>query len=113
MVVKSKEEIEATLNRGQKNRGLLFDIEMLPYCGRRMRLLQKVDQIIDEKRGVMLKLPNDCWVIEGAVCNGLQSRNRLFCTRQIYAFWREIWLRRAEDETDHQTQTAEVSEEDI
>ena len=96
VVVKSQEEIEETLNRGQKNRGLLFDIEMLPYCGRRMRLLSKVDQIIDEKRGVMLKLPLDCWIIEGAVCNGLQSRNRLFCTRQIYPFWREIWLRRAE-----------------
>lgn len=91
--VKSKEEIEATLNQDQKNRGLFFDIEMLPYCGRRMRLLQRVERIIDERTGAMRALPNDCWIIEGAVCTGHQSRNRLFCTRRIYPYWREIWLR--------------------
>lgn len=98
VVVKSKEEIEATLNAGQKNRGLLFDIEMLPYCGRRMRVLQKVDRIIDEKTGAMLALPNDCWILEGAVCTGYLSRNRLFCTRRIYPFWREIWFEKAPDQ---------------
>ena len=100
VVVKSKSDIEATLNDQQKNRGLLFDIEMLPYCGRKMRLLQKVDRIIDEKTGAMLSLPNDCWILEGAVCTGYQSRNRLFCTRRIYPFWREIWLQKAEGPQD-------------
>ena len=95
VIVKSKEEIEATLDRRQRNRGLFFDIEMLPYCGRRMRLLKQVDQIIDERTGAMRKLPGDCWIIEGAVCSGYLSRNRLFCTRQIYGFWREAWLRPA------------------
>lgn len=94
--VKSQEEIETTLNRQQRNRGLFFDIEMLPYCGRRMRLLQQVDRIIHERTGAMLRLPNDCWIIEGAVCGGLMSRNRLFCTRQIPGFWREAWLRRVD-----------------
>ena len=97
--VKSKEEIEATLNRAQKNRGLFFDIEMLPYCGRKMRLLQKVDRIIDERTGAMRKVPNDCWIIEGSVCNGHMSRNRLFCTRQIYGYWREVWLKPTEPPT--------------
>ena len=97
VVVKSQEAIEATLNAAQRNRGLFFDIEMLPYCGRRMRLLQKVERIIDEKTGVMRRLPNDCWIIEGAVCTGYRSRNRLFCTREIYPFWREIWFERVED----------------
>lgn len=94
--VKSQQEIEATLDRHQRNRGLLFDIEMLPYCGRRMRLLARVDHIIHERTGAMRSLPNDCWIIEGAVCSGLLSRNRLFCTRQIYGFWREAWLRRVD-----------------
>lgn len=97
VVVKSKEEIEQTLNQENRNRGLFFDIEMLPYCGRRMRLLKKVDRIIDDRTGGMRGLPNDCWIIEGAVCTGYQSRNRLFCTRRIYPFWREIWFRKAED----------------
>ena len=95
VVIKSKEEIEATLNPQQRNRGLYFDIELLPFCGRKMRLLQKVDKIIDEKNGVMMALPNDCWIVEGAFCAGYQSRRRLFCTREIYPFWREIWFTRA------------------
>ncbi len=107
--VKSKEEIEATLNRAQKNRGLFFDIEMLPYCGRKMRLLKQVDRIIDERTGAMRKLPNDCWIIEGSVCNGYMSRNRLFCTRQIYGYWREIWLKPAEEppESNHPSPTSD------
>ena len=73
---------------------------MLPYCGRKMRLLQQVDRIIDERTGAMRKLPNDCWIIEGSVCNGHMSRGRLFCTRQIYGYWREIWLRPTEPPTE-------------
>ena len=95
--VKSQEEIEQTLNAKQRNRGLHFDIEMLPYCGRRMRVLQKVDRIIDEKTGAMRPLPNDCWILEGALCEGYRSRSRLFCTRQIYSYWREIWLKPVAD----------------
>lgn len=91
--VKSQQEIEETLDRHQKNRGLFFDIEMLPYCGRKLRLLRRVDRIIDESTGAMRRLPNDCWILEGAVCEGRMSRHRLFCTRRIYGYWREIWLR--------------------
>jgi hypothetical protein len=88
--VRSKEEIEATLNRHHKNRGLWFDIEMLAYCGRKMRLLKKVDRIVEERTGALIELPNDCWIIEGAACTGHISRRRLFCTRKIYPYWREI-----------------------
>ncbi|MGH8263389.1 MAG: hypothetical protein ACRETU_07995 [Steroidobacterales bacterium] len=94
VIVKSKEEIEASINAQKRNRGLAFDVEMLPYCGRRMQALQKVDHIVNEHTGRMLKLPNDCWILAGAWCHGYMSRNRLFCTRAIYSYWREIWLRR-------------------
>ena len=91
-MVKSQAAIEETLDRRQRNRGLLFDVEMLPYCGRPMRLLKQVDRIIDEKTGAMRSLPNDCWIMEGAVCQGFDSRRRYFCTRKIYSYWREIWF---------------------
>lgn len=94
--IKSKEEIEATLGRDQKNRGLWFDVEMIPFCGRKMRLLRQVDRIIEERTGAMMKLPNDCWIIDQAVCSGYRSRRRLFCTRKIHSFWREIWFRRTD-----------------
>ena len=39
--VRSKEEIIATLGRDQRNRGLWFDSEMLPYCGGIYRVLRR------------------------------------------------------------------------
>jgi hypothetical protein len=94
--VKSKAEIEKTLNARNRNRGLLFDTEMVPYCGGTFRVLRRVEKIIDERTGLMRRLPNDCIVLQGVTCRGHYSRFRLFCPRSIYPYWREIWLRRAE-----------------
>jgi len=92
--VKSREEIALTLDTQGRNRGLFFDVEMLPYCGRTFRVLRRVQRIIDERTGRMLHLPNDCIVLDGVVCSGELSRRRLFCPRSIVPYWREIWLRR-------------------
>ena len=51
--VKSLEEISATLNADNINRGLSFDREMLKYCGRTAQVLRRVDHIIDESSGQM------------------------------------------------------------
>ncbi|HVX47401.1 MAG TPA: hypothetical protein VHC49_26155, partial [Mycobacteriales bacterium] len=89
--VKSREEILATLDENQKNRGLWFDREMLKYCGRRARVLRRVNRIIDERSGRMRVIRSDCIVLEGFVCDGLMDN---LCPRAIYSYWREIWLRR-------------------
>jgi hypothetical protein len=94
IVVKRYEEILGTLDTKGKNRGLSFDAEMVPYCGRRMKVLQRVERIIDEPTGKMMELPNDCIILEGAVCTGDYHG---FCPRAIYPYWREIWLRRIQD----------------
>ena len=95
--VRSKDEIMRTINAERRNRGLSFDVEMVPYCGRTFRVLRRVDKIINEKTGRMMRLPNDCIVLEGVTCSGCLSRNRLFCPRSIYSYWREIWLRRVDE----------------
>ncbi len=94
--VKSKEAIVATLDRTNRNRGMWFDVEMVPYCGGTFRVLRRVERIVNEKTGKMLKLPNDCIILDGVTCGGHFSRDRLFCPRSIYPYWREIWLERAE-----------------
>ena len=91
--VKSAEEIFETLDRTGSNRGVRFDGEMLKYCGRRARVLRRVDQIINEKTGRMLRLPGDCILLEGVICTGDYHQ---FCPRGIYPYWREIWLRRVQ-----------------
>jgi hypothetical protein len=95
--VRSKAEIERTLSRQSKNRGLWFDLEMVPYCGGRFRVARVVERIIDEKTGRMLHFRNDCVVLDGVTCRAWFSRKRLFCPRSITPYWREIWLRRAEE----------------
>jgi hypothetical protein len=92
--VRSKEEIVATLDKDQRNRGLWFDSEMLPYCGGIYRVLRRVHTIIDEKTGQMINMKNPCIVLEGVVC---QSDFHRLCPRAIYPYWRENWLKRAVD----------------
>ena len=92
--VRSKDEIMSTLNDGLRNRGLKFDAEMVPYCGRTFRVLRRVEQIVDERNGRMLRLPNTCLILEGVTCSGCLSTNRLFCPRSVYPYWHEIWLKR-------------------
>jgi hypothetical protein len=90
--VRTKEEIIATLDSQNKNRGLLFDSEMLPYCSNIYRVLRRVNHIVDEKTGKMMNMKYPCIVLEGVVC---QSDFHRLCPRAIYSYWREGWLRRA------------------
>lgn len=90
--VRSKEEIIATLDKSQRNRGLWFDSEMLPYCGGIYRVLRRVHCIVDEKTGKLINMKNPCIVLEGVVCKSDYHR---LCPRAIYPYWRENWLRRA------------------
>jgi hypothetical protein len=92
--VKSHDEILDTLDKNNKNRGLWFDAEQVPYCGKTARVLCRVEKIINERTGRMMKLPNDCLILEGVYCRAHYSSDRLFCPRSIYSYWREIWLRR-------------------
>ncbi len=92
-VVKSREEIVATLNASAKNRGMSFEAEMLPYCGKCFRVVHRVDQIIEEGTGRMKKLGSVGIILEGVIC---ASAYRTPCPRANYLYWREIWLRRAE-----------------
>jgi len=92
--VRTKEEIMATLDKYQRNRGLWFDSEMLPYCGGIYRVLRRVNRIVEEKTGKMISMKHACIVLEGVVCRADFHR---LCPRAIYPYWRENWLRRAVD----------------
>jgi hypothetical protein len=92
--VKSKEEIFRTLDKNNKNRGLLFDVELVRYCGQRGRVLKRVDHIIDEKTGKMIHFSTPCIVLEDIFCRSEYWGGH--CPRSIQHYWREIWLRRVE-----------------
>lgn len=94
--IKSHEEILKTLNTRNKNRGLYFDAEEVPYCGGIYRVLRRVTRIINDKTGKMLEMKTPCIALDGVVCQSRYSECRLFCPRSIYSYWREIWLERVE-----------------
>jgi hypothetical protein len=92
--VKPHREILKTLNAASRNRGLLWDAEMAPYCGGTYQVLKRVSRILDEKTGVMQEMKNPCIILDKVVCQSRYSGCRMFCPRSIYPYWREIWLER-------------------
>jgi hypothetical protein len=93
--VKSKAEILETLDENDRNRGLSFDREMVRFCGKRMRVRHRIERIIDEATGKLLRIGSDCITLDGVICSGELNR---FCPRAIYPYWREIWLKRVATE---------------
>jgi hypothetical protein len=95
--VRPLDEIGLTLDDDLKHRGLRYSEEMTPACGKRFRVKNRVDRLIDENTGRMIELKNDCIVLDGFVCSGDRSPSSLFCPREAYPIWREAWLRRVEE----------------
>jgi len=94
--VKPYSEILKTVDEHNRNRGLYFDAEMVPYCGGTYRVLKRVSRIINERTGKMMTFKNDCIILDGVICQSRYSEKRFFCPRAIYSYWREIWLERVE-----------------
>jgi hypothetical protein len=87
--VKSRKEIEATLDVAGRNKGLLFSPSMLRYCGKRYRVADRLQKMILEETGKMIQL-KDTVVLDGVTCQAWG------CQRSNLQFWREIWLKRVE-----------------
>ncbi|MFY4730529.1 hypothetical protein, partial [Nitrospira sp. BLG_2] len=92
--VRPYKDILATLNSDNKNRGLYFDAEAVPYCGGTYRVKARLNKFIDEKTGRLITLANSSIILEGVWCEARYSDCRMFCPRSIYSWWREIWLER-------------------
>ncbi len=90
--VKSYSEILRTLDVKNKNRGLFFDAELVPYCGGIYRVRTKVFNFIDEKSGRLRKMTTPAVILENVWCQSCYSEGRMLCPRSIYSWWREIWV---------------------
>ena len=106
--VKPHQEILATLDTRSHNRGMSFDKEMVRYCGQELRVRARVEKIINESTGKMMRMASPCVVLEGAYCTSHYSERRLMCPRRIVPYWREIWLQRAAGETGRATESPMV-----
>ena len=89
--IKSPAELKPVLDSQGRNRGLLFEPDMLAYTGGNYQVSHRVDRIIHEETGRMVELKNTV-ALQGVACRGLCSKN---CPRNNYFYWRESWLSRA------------------
>jgi hypothetical protein len=92
--VRSKEEILQTLDGRNRNRGLWFDREMLRYCGRRFRVLKRVEQLIEEKSGRLVRIKTPGVILDGVTVSGELYR---FNPQNEFLLWREVWLERDQE----------------
>lgn len=92
--IRSLPEIEATLNRHNLNRGLLFDTPMDAWCGSSTTVIDRVERFVDDLTGEMIEMKSDCLLLDGIACTG---EHRLLCSRSLVDYWREIWLEREID----------------
>lgn len=93
--VKDHAQILETVDEQLRNRGMSFHPVMVPHCGKTFRVLQRAGVIMDEKTGRLMRLKNQCLVLDGADCLGSYT-NPILCPRSCYPYWREIWLERVE-----------------
>jgi hypothetical protein len=87
--VKTREEIQATLDSWNYLKGCGFMEEMWQYCGTRQRVLKPVRRFLDE-RDYRVKKARGIVLLEGVTCEG--TRDYGPCDRNCYYFWREEWL---------------------
>ena len=95
--VKSYEEILRTLDHENMNRGMRFDGEEVPFCGRTYRVRNRVEKFIDERTGKLRTMKTPAVILEGVYCQGRYSSHRMFCPRGILSWWREVWLDRVHE----------------
>jgi hypothetical protein len=92
-----KREIAPTVDAEGKTRGLWFDREMLPFCGKTFPIKRRVERFVDERTGKLIQLKTDCYILDSVVCSGDRTEAKWFCRRAIYPWWREAWLRPVAD----------------
>jgi hypothetical protein len=92
VAIRSKQDISGTLVDG-RNRGLWFDTDMIRFCGRRDIVRTRVERVIHEATGKMVRMKTPCVVLENAIATGEFLR---LCPQHEYIFWRETWLDRVD-----------------
>jgi hypothetical protein len=95
VVVRSRKEIEATLDRWGALHHCGFMEEMAAFCGTRQRVLKRVERFLDE-RDYLVKTTRGIVILENVVCPGTVDFGR--CDRTCFFFWREEWLVRGPEE---------------
>lgn len=87
--IRSKEEIQSTLDRWNQLKGCAFMGEMWQHCGTEHKVFKLVKKFLDE-RDYLIKKCSGIVILEGVYCEG--TRDFGSCDRSCFYFWRDEWL---------------------
>lgn len=87
--IRSRDEIQSTLDSWNELKGCGFMEEMWPYCGTEHRVFKRVEQFLDE-RDYRVRQARGLYLLEGLLCHGTVDFGR--CDRSCFFFWRKEWL---------------------
>ncbi len=93
--VRSQAEILCTLDELGRLDNLPFMPEMFRYCGKKVRVFKRADKTCDNIVGWSIRRMKDSVHLEGIRCDGEAHSG---CQAGCLIFWKEAWLKRAEDE---------------
>lgn len=108
--VKSFEDIRKTIRNDNRNRGMTFDAELVPYCGHTFRVRGYVERFIDEKTGKLKTMKTPAVIMNDVFCRARYSEHRMLCPRSIFSWWREVWLERVPEDSEQSPGLKEAAE---
>jgi hypothetical protein len=87
--VRSKKEIQSTLDNWNKLKGCTFLREMEPFCGTVQKVRKRVNRFLNET-DYLVKKSKGIVILENVFCEGTKDFGP--CDRSCFFFWREEWL---------------------
>jgi hypothetical protein len=90
VLVRSPEEILATLDAEGTLGGLPFMPEMVDWCGRPFTIQRRAEKTCVDSHPMRRFFANDVVILDGPRCDG---RDHGGCQRGCRIFWKEAWLR--------------------
>jgi len=93
VLIKSKDQIQLTLNYWNELKGCSFLPEMWQYCGTIQRVFKPVRRFVDE-RDSRVKNVKGVYLLEGVICQGFELYGG--CDKACFYFWREEWLEKVD-----------------
>ena len=94
VVVRTREEILATLDNLGRLDALPFQPEMFAYCGQRLRVFKAAHKTCDNIHKTGGRRMSRAVHLEGARCNGADHGG---CQADCVFFWKDAWLKRADE----------------
>src|SRR3979411_2926775 len=93
VMVRSPQEIQATLDKNGRFEELPFMPQMLQHCGKKFRVRKRAHKLCDTIRGASGRAMIDAGFLDDMRCNGEAYGG---CELRCAIIWKEAWLRRAD-----------------